>query len=123
VRLYEKKKQTWNFMKWSGSFYVSSSEIVPNCFLSRRLLDAQLSFLLNGKANTLTLGQTNKWCRSVTNHKHVVDASGECVASCVLQVHNVVASGVLLAVLDNTDAAVVVSAGDDGKIADLELSE
>ena len=58
---------------------------------------------------------------ALANNKDVVEARGELLTDSVLDVHDLVASVMLLTALDDTDATQVVSAGDHAQVADIEL--
>jgi hypothetical protein len=74
-----------------------------------------------GKADTLTLGEGNESVLAGTNAENVVEAGGEGVALAVLDVGNLVGTGMVLNVLEDTNTTNVVSADNEDGGTVLEL--
>lgn len=75
----------------------------------------------DGLLDAVTLGEGDVGRVALADHKDVLQAGGEGLASGVAHVHNVEATQVAIAGGDNTNAACVVALRDHGLVADLEL--
>ena len=84
---------------------------------------AHLALVNEGEADTLALGQGNKGVLAGTHAEDVVQAGGEGVAPGVLDVGDLVGTGVVFDVLEDSNTADVVSADDEDGGAVLELDE
>lgn len=83
-----------------------------------------LVFLLgNRETNALALRQRHPFGFTLTNDEYVGNACGKLVTSDILQVNDVEAAWMTIAVSNDTDATQVVAAGDHGSVADGELGE
>lgn len=81
-----------------------------------------VTLLSNGELDTLTLGQGDPWL-GVTDDENVVLAGGEAVVYRVLDVDDVEASVVALAVGDDTNTAHVTTTSGHGDDTGVELEE
>jgi len=73
---------------------------------------ARLGLLQNRSLDTLSFGEGYKGSGSLANGKHIGRTCGKRVTDGVLNVDNVVTSGVLLELGDDTDSSQIASAGD-----------
>lgn len=81
-----------------------------------------VTLLSNGELDTLTLGQRDPWLLGADD-ENVVLAGGEAVVYRVLDVDDVEASVVALAVGDDTNTAHVTTTSDHGDHTSVELDE
>jgi hypothetical protein len=88
--------------------------------MSETLL-ANVAFFDERKVDTLALGEGNESVLAGTNAENVVQAGGERVVTSVLNVGNLVGTGVVLDVLEDTNTTNVVSTGDENGGTVLEL--
>jgi hypothetical protein len=83
---------------------------------------AAVTLLGDGELDTLTLGQGDPGLL-LANDEDVAFTGGEAVVNGILDVHNVEASVVALAVGDDTDTTHVATTGDHGDGTGVELDE
>lgn len=81
-----------------------------------------VTLLSDGELDTLALGQGDPGLLSADD-ENVALTSGESVVNGILQVHNVEATIVALTVGDNTNTTHVVTSGNHGEGASVELDE
>ena len=81
-----------------------------------------VTLLSNGELDTLTLGQGDPWLLA-SDDENVVLAGGEAVVYRILDVDNVEASVVALAVGDDTNTAHVTTTSGHGDDTSVELDE
>jgi hypothetical protein len=81
-----------------------------------------VTLLSNGELDTLTLGQGDPWLLA-SDDENVVLAGGEAVVYRILDVDNVEASVVALAVGDDTNTAHVTTTSSHGDDTSVELDE
>lgn len=81
-----------------------------------------VTLLSNGELDTLTLGQGDPWLFA-SDDENVVLAGGEAVVYRILDVDNVEASVVALAVGDDTNTAHVTTTSGHGDDTSVELDE
>src|SRR5690349_17263095 len=84
---------------------------------------ATVALLGNGELDTLVLGERDPGLVTLTDDENVGETGGELAVENILDVDDVEASNVTLAVGDDTDTASVTTTGDHGDVTDLELDE
>ena len=82
---------------------------------------ADSAFFDERKVDTLALGERNEGVLAGTNAENVVQAGGEGVVTSVLDVGNLVGTGVVLNVLEDTNTTNIVTTGDENGGTVLEL--
>ena len=76
-----------------------------------------VTLLDKGKADALGLGEGDQGLLGLTNDENVGETGGEGVATGVLDVGDLVGTGVVLDVLENTDSTDIVSSLDENRRA------
>ena len=89
-----------------------------NLFVATETL---VTFLNDGDAESLILGERNKRENSLTNDEDVRHTGGERVSIGILDVSNIERTRVLLDVLENTNTTQIVTASDHGEVSRGEL--
>lgn len=82
-----------------------------------------LSLLDNGELDTVALGEGDPRLAGLADDEDVVESGGEDVAGLILEVDDLVASGMSLTVSDDTNSANVVTARDDSEHTNVKLEE
>lgn len=82
--------------------------------------DLDLTLLGDRKLDTLSGGDRDKRVVSLSDDKDVGGTSGKALTNAVLDVDDVVAAGVALLALDDTDAANAATTSDGDEVSDLE---
>lgn len=100
----------------------------PDWWRSLVVLDGTAGVALGGlldegEADTLVLGEADESLLAGAHAENVGETGGEGVAAAVTHVGDLVGTGVVLDVLEDTDATDVVSAGHEDGGAVLELDE
>lgn len=85
--------------------------------------ESLLGVLHDGELDSVALGKGNDGLLALSDHEDVGQSGGESSAELISQVDNLVVSGVLLSVCDNTNTADRVTSSDHGDVARLELDE
>lgn len=108
-------------IKLTQSFRI---EILSFLFLLNFVTGASRVSLLNeAESDTLALGEGDKGLLALTNHEDVGKTSGERVATSILNVGDLVGTGMVLNVLKDTDSANIVSTDNEDGGTVLELDE
>jgi hypothetical protein len=81
-----------------------------------------VTLLVEGVADTVTLGEGDEGLLGLTDHENVSETGGEGVSTGVLDVGNLVRTGMVLDVLEDTDTANIVTTGheDGGTVIELD---
>ena len=87
------------------------------------LVGSALALLQNSQLDTLVLGDRDQRVHSLSDNKNVGQTSGKLVSLAVLQVDDIVASGVLLTALNDTNTTQVTTTSDHSQVSDIELDE
>jgi len=102
-----------------------SAQVEQGCSFFVRLL-ADLSFLHlidEIELDALALGEEDEGLLALTDNEDVAQTGGERVAIAVLDVGNFVGTGMVVDVLEDSNTANVISAGDEDRGTVLELDE
>jgi hypothetical protein len=81
-----------------------------------------VTFFNEGKADTLLLGEGDEGLLAVTDHENVSETGGERVTLGVLDVSDLVRTGVVFNVLEHADTTDIVTTGneDGGTVIELD---
>ena len=102
---------------------VSTRSLLILLVLDAKTSVADLALLHKRQKHTLSLGQGDEGLLAITDNENVAQTGGEGVAAGVLDVGDLVGTGVVLDVLEDTNTTDVVSAGNEDGGAVVELDD
>lgn len=82
-----------------------------------------MTIFKDGKLDSFVLGDGDQRVKTLSDDKDVGQTSGKSVSSAVFDMDDVVASGVFLSALDDTNTTQIASSGDHGEVANIELDK